>query len=482
MSRVTFLLILLFCLVCIKEVVAQSDSVRFYMKIDSVRSGIRTGQDVVLRYICTVQYDSVLPPRFNAPVEMMKEAVPHRTGHAVVNGELTELYEVGFQYIIRFETEGLHDLPLSVVKVNGKEYQTPPMSVWVKPSLADIDGVECSISVQPKHPHRGERFIVILNCNRQPDSKIPAVTFDGKMLESSGNGYSATNDTEEFRFMYGVQTEERGGHIVSVENLSFGGIPYTLPDTEIQVSGSGIRRMADGTSYSIWGWIAFAVGYLLLTYLALWLRFRKEANEELSTFVLIHHRLNLNTEWAHTHYGFPLTLLMIPVIFTAANLYAYITGDGEMFFPFFWCGLLPLVLAYISYRNRHSKLNFVPIATALPVEQIQQAVVEIAARHDWIIDYMGDDCFVAHTSRSFPSLSWGEQVFVVFDKGQVWVNSVNDMNKKSVACSFGYTKKNIRLLREHIEAKQSKPNVGGCAGIENSSLPHIEAGNEMNKQ
>lgn len=28
---------------------------------------------------------------------------------------------------------------------------------------------------------------------------------------------------------------------------------------------------------------------------------------------------------------------------------------------------------------------------------------------------------------------------------------VNDLNKKSVACSFGYTKKNIRLLREAIE-------------------------------
>lgn len=105
----------------------------------------------------------------------------------------------------------------------------------------------------------------------------------------------------------------------------------------------------------------------------------------------------------------------------------------------------------MSYRNQREKLNFEPIATTLPVENIQQAITEVAMRNDWIVDHINHHCFVAHTSRSFPSLSWGEQVFVVFDKGQVWVNSVNDMNKKSAAFSFGYTKKNIRLLRVAIK-------------------------------
>lgn len=104
------------------------------------------------------------------------------------------------------------------------------------------------------------------------------VTLDGEALESSNNSYSATSDTEEFRFMYGVQTGEKGSHIVSVEDLSFGGIPYTISETEIKVVGSGIHRMADGNPDSIWEWVVFAIGYLLLTYLALQTEFRTHSH------------------------------------------------------------------------------------------------------------------------------------------------------------------------------------------------------------
>ena len=99
MNKVKIIFVLLLYLISINEIAAQTDSVQYYMKVDTTQSGIRTGQDVSLRYICTVQYDSVLLPRFIAPVEMVKEAVPHRSGHAVVNGELTEIYEFGFRSV-----------------------------------------------------------------------------------------------------------------------------------------------------------------------------------------------------------------------------------------------------------------------------------------------------------------------------------------------------------------------------------------------
>lgn len=452
MNKVTFLFVLLFSLICTREVVAQTDSVQYYMKVDTTQSGIRAGQDVSLRYICTVEYDSVLPPRFSAPVEMVKEAVPHRSGHAVVNGKLTDIYEFGFEYIVRFQREGRHNLPLSTVRVKGKEYRTPPMSVWIQPALSSIEDVKCSISIDPKHPQQGERFEVLLICNRKPDSKSPTVTLNGQVMESGGQSYSSINAEETFRFIYPARVAEGGSYIVSVSDLSFGGTPYQLPDTEIEIiGGSGKQRSRSGDAPSPWLWLIIAGAYMALVYTTLWLRFRKEADEELVAFVLRHHRLNLNTEWAYTHYGFPLFLLMIPFLFLCINLYVYVVEGGAGFFPLFWCGILPLVFAYVSYRNRRKKLDFVPIATTLSIEQIQQAITEVAQQNDWIIDHADDCCFAAHTSRSFPSLSWGEQIFVVFDKGQVWVNSVNDLNKKSVACSFGYPKKNIRLLREAIE-------------------------------
>lgn len=454
MTKVVYLFFLLFCLLCTGEVVAQSDSVRFFIRVDSAQSGIRAGQDVALRYICNVQYDSMLSPRFDASVELVKEAVAHRAGKALINGELADIHEVGFEYIIRFQTVGKYDLPLSSVMVNGQRYQTPPVSVQVHPALTDIGGVECSISVYPERPHQGERFIVTLTCNRQPDRKRPTVTLDGEAMESAGHRYSGSNRIEEFQFMYGVDFANSGSRVVSVKDLSFGGIPYTMPDVEIEVAGSTKHRTESGGPDSVWSWLVFVGIYLLLTHLTLWLRFRKESGEGLAAFVLVHHRLSLTTEWAYTHYGFPLVILMLPFVFVSVSLYAYITGDGEMLLPLFWFGLLPLALAFVSYCRQRSKLNFEPVATTLLKEQIQQAIIEVAAQNNWTIDYLGDDCIAAHTNRSYPSLSWGEQVFVVFDKGQVWVNSVNDLNKKSVMCSFGYTKKNIRLLKEAIEGKR----------------------------
>lgn len=432
---------------------AQTDSVQYYMKVDTTRSGIRAGQDVSLRYICTVQYDSVVPPRFSAPVEMVKEAVPHRSGHAVVNGELTDIYEFGFEYIVRFQTEGRYDLPLSSVRVNGKEYRTPPMSVWVQPALTNMEGVECSVSIEPKHPKVGERFEVLLTCNRRPDSKRPTVILNGQPMESGGYSHSSVNAKETFRFAYSASAADGGRYTLSVSELSFGGTPYHIPDTEVEIAG-GTYRPKSGDAPSTWVWIIITGAYLLFVYLALWLRFRKEADKELVAFVLTHHRLNLNTGWAYTHYGFPLAILVIPFLFVCINVYDYVVADGALsFFSLFWCGALPLLVAYVSYRSQRKKLNFEPVATTLSVENIQQAIEEVARQNDWIVDHIDNHCFVAHTNRSFPSLSWGEQVFVVFDKGTVWVNSVNDLNKNSVACSFGYTKKNIQLLREAIENK-----------------------------
>lgn len=411
MNIVKILLISLCCLLGAKDIAAQTDTIQYYMKVDTTRSGIWVGQEVALRYICTVQYDSVVPPRFNAPMEMVKEATPHRSGRAVVNGKLTDIYEFGFEYVVRFQTEGRHNLPLSTVLVKGKEYRTLPVSVRAQPALSNIDGVECSVSIEPKHPKVEERFDVLLVCNRKPDSKRSTVTLNGQQMEWGGHSYSAINEKEVFRFSYPARVANGGRYTLSVSELSFGGTPYHIPDTEIEIAGGRMHRSKSGNTLSTWVLLSVAGTYLLLGYLILWLRFRKEADEELVTFVLRHHRLNLNAEWAYTHYSFSLFLLMIPFVFLCVNLYTYIVEDGTLFFPLFWCGALPLVLAYVSYRNQRKKLNFEPIATTLSIEQVRQAITEVAQQHDWIIDHIDDHCFVPHTCRSFPSLSWGEQIF-----------------------------------------------------------------------
>ena len=62
---------------------------------------------------------------------------------------------------------------------------------------------------------------------------------------------------------------------------------------------------------------------------------------------------------------------------------------------------------------------------------------------------------MAHTNPGMWAPTWGEQIFVVFDEGRIWVNSVNDLNKRTSIVSFGYTKRNIRRVEEAIKHKEN---------------------------
>ena len=433
---------------------AQEDSVHFSMKIDTTSNGIRCGQEFVLKYTCTAQFDSIAPPEFNTFLQAVKGPIPSKeTSETVKNGVKRYVATNGFSYQVRFLSEGWVSMPTSIITVNGKRYETPPLRVWVKPAIPDTKGVECSIRTHPEYPRLGEQFWVILTCNRQPDAYNPLLVINNLKIEPTGRGISLSKEKEEYQFEYSGRAESGGDFTCSVENLTFGGTPYTLTNQLIKINTEGaIHTPGQSTnSNSKWIGIIAAIAYIALIYLFLWLRFHKEADKELASFVLQHHKLNLNTNWAYTHYAFPLTLLLIPLVFIIVNLHTYHT-DGEPFLPLFWCGLLPVILSYIIFRSQRAKLNFQPIATSLSTEEIQQAIEAIAKQNNWTIDYLGADCIVAHTNPSRWSLTWGEQIFIVFDQQQVWVNSINDLNKRSAAISFGYTKKNVQLVKEALRS------------------------------
>ncbi len=107
-------------------------------------------------------------------------------------------------------------------------------------------------------------------------------------------------------------------------------------------------------------------------------------------------------------------------------------------------------LAYLSYRHQRRKLDFQSIPTTLDEQAIYDRIYNLAATYDWDVDHYGEDCIVAHTNPAIWHLTWGEQIFIVFDKGQVWVNSVNDLNKRTSPFSFGYAKRNVRRIRDAL--------------------------------
>lgn len=124
---------------------------RFYMELDTPRNGAKAGQELELKYISTADFDSVSPPDFGTLIETAEGATPHKAGHTVKNGILTNIYEQGFSYRIRFKKPGNTKLPLASIKANGKEYETPLTSVWVHPVDTNIDSVKCSIQLEDSY-------------------------------------------------------------------------------------------------------------------------------------------------------------------------------------------------------------------------------------------------------------------------------------------------------------------------------------------
>lgn len=116
-----------------------------------------------------------------------------------------------------------------------------------------------------------------------------------------------------------------------------------------------------------------------------------------------------------------------------------------------------LLIGIVSWRWQRRKLYFKEVRTPLGKEEIFEAVAEVGEKDGWTLDHAGEDCIVAHTNPGMWSLTWGEQIFIVFDEGRIWVNSINDLNKRTNIISFVRTKRNIRKVKEAVTKKGAKP-------------------------
>ena len=370
---------------------------RFFIEVDMAYAGIRVGQETELTYSCTMPFDSVMLPEFGEGIGVVRGPEPSR----------------------------------------------------VKPALRDTAGVECRLSASVPPPGKGGTLRVTLFCNRRPDQRSPLLVADGRKYEPGGrsSGFSPAKDTtggkpggdavkEWHEFYYNLPSDGRKACLCSVENLSFGGVPYAVES----------REMKGGTlSANREGLLVVAVTGVLLIFGGMWLCLRKEAREDMAAFVLRHKRLNLSTEWALTHYAFPLFLGSIPFFFLLFNGYGYVVeGRQDWFFPWFWCGVLPLAVSFAFWCRQRLKLDFQAVPTSLSPGMLREVMEKAVRENNWTLDYIREDCIVARTHRHWWEPARGEQVFLVFGREEVWINSVNDLHKRSVAFPSGYTKRNIR--------------------------------------
>lgn len=413
-----------------------TDSVYFHMQLDTL-GGLRTGQLLKLTYaLVNAQFDSVSPPVFNDGIEVVSGPKPHKSeSYALVNGVGHKSHETGFYYLVRFRESGEAELPAASVKVGNQAYTTTECRVSVHPAEVDMGKLKCALEVDQLTGDYA-KYRASLTCNARPDQNPPLLSINGKATRPTSNSYSASDGKEEYVYNYYFSSK---GYEVACEELTFGGIPYSVKPKKSKI---------DDVDFLIITAIAGAL-FELIWWLAYRRRYREEKNAALAAFVLEKKTLPLIISWAYTHYGASHTLLLFSALsFSMMGVTLY--AEDLFISVFLWFGIALIPLAYVLYRSQRRKLDFQSIPTMLDKQAIYDKIYNLSVTYDWDVDHYGEDCIVAHTNPSIWSMTRGEQIFIVFDKGQVWVNSVNDLNKRTSICSFGHNKRNIRRIREAL--------------------------------
>lgn len=321
--------------------------------------------------------------------------------------------------------------------------------------------VMCELSVRADSLRVGSAIMLVLECNRRPDAGPPIIVANGQPIRSRSNSsstvYSHGETTSCYRYFYPLRLETDGHYEFCCRGLSFDSVAYDqgMVILDIPPSGYSVNHDFDtpapGTD---WKWIllGIVVFCIVTEWFLFWLLFHKEGEEPLADFVLRTRRLPLTTDWATIHYALPSLMAFFLCCMLLFNLFSLICAWGVLL-PI-WALCIPLLLALLLFRVQRNRLDFEVVPTRLSVEVVSDLFVELSESCCWTIDHLGHDCIVAHTNPSVWSPTWGEQIFVVYDRGQIWVNSVSDLNRRSSIISFGYTHRNCRRIVDAIRARE----------------------------
>lgn len=446
MKRLLLLLGLLFVFLFSMHGQAVPDTVQFVVMVDNI-SPLRVGQKLTLTYVANRKMDSFSEPdlsRFEVIGEMTvkqaEQAIPQMIGDTVY-----QTWE-SRNYTVSVKEPGEVVLPSATAVIEGKNY-TCVERIMTAILPADINKVSHSWHIEPAHPGVDEPFRLIMTFSTKPDELIPPVDF-AKLIPVNPTPLFISDSSrpdKDFTYSFWVKAEDRGTYELPTVLVHFAGKPYAIYDIKIQV-GSFYEKYIGAILILLLG----GIGFMLFIR-----RFNREGKEETAAFVIRTGRLNLDFWDACTHFGFPIFLFSLPLLMIAVGLYYEFTEGKQVMDDsvLLWFLVLPTVIGVISTYVQQWKLYFKTVNTNLSKEKLDKIIEEVGKERKWIFDYVGDDCVVAHTKPGIFAASWGEQIFIVFDQGKVWVNSVCDLQKRSSVTSFGRTTAHVESLIKAISGR-----------------------------
>ena len=321
-------------------------------------------------------------------------------------------------------------------------------AVLLHAAAPERDTVHCCLSIEAGQPRARGDYEIVLSSNQYTDRTPTIVSEEGTspawIRSTSSGSWSNGMATRICRHFYRFSPAKKGEYRLRCRDLSFDGVAYDGVLT-IQVGAPELNAVP---SFLLW---VAGIGCLLLAEILIRIGCRNEARGDTADFIRRHRRLPLNAEGIWTHYLLPIMLLYLPLFLAFITLTGMASISTNVLL---WIAAVCVPVAFVLFRLQYRRLFFRWRKTVLPPERIDALLRELAEQYDWTIDHMDRDFFVAHTHPAWWSATWGEQIFVAHDRGGIWINSINDLGKRSSIVSFGYTRRNIRRVTEAIAAQE----------------------------
>lgn len=89
-------------------------------------------------------------------------------------------------------------------------------------------------------------------------------------------------------------------------------------------------------------------------------------------------------------------VLLVPLFLMLTAVFCAVYGKPLSWSPavLLWCAAIPVAVAAFLMFIQRSKLSFWIVYTRLDTSQVQDALIQAAAKWDWEIEYMDDDCMI----------------------------------------------------------------------------------------
>ncbi len=164
--------------------------------------------------------------------------------------------------------------------------------------------------------------------------------------------------------------------------------------------------------------------------------------------------LQLNFWQKASHYQFVLALLYLSAIFPLIVLFFFIRNyysdvEWKLIIEFIWLSPFFLIAALIYYFIQKKRLKMTTIKTNLTSEQIGSIVDELCRKFNWNKWRNRKNLIVIKTPETFWSFFAAEQITILFDKNEIFVNSIRNLDAQRKAFGeIGKNSENVKILAD----------------------------------